>query len=68
MRSFEEAYQNWLAEQAKPNPNEDDLKNYTNALIEILFDLRNVNRRAQLHDCDTSEEALVLGHSNLGQF
>jgi phage terminase Nu1 subunit (DNA packaging protein) len=68
MRLFEEAYKNWLEEKARQVPNKDDLKQYTNALIDILFKLRNVHRLARLHDCETSEEALVLGHSNLGQF
>ena len=67
MREFEEVYRKWLEEKAKTIPDEEPLRDSANALIDVLFSLRNVHRRAKLHDCKTTEDGLVLGYSKLGQ-
>ena len=67
MREFEEAYKDWLEEKSRPRPDQEELKNCTNTLINVLLSLRNVHKEARLHDCKTTEDALVLGYSNLGQ-
>lgn len=67
MREFEEIYKRWLQEKAKKKPDEETLRDYTNDLNSTLLSLKNVHREAKLHDCKTSNNALILGYSKLGQ-
>lgn len=74
MHEFQIAYKNWLElraitpkDEAEKDSLAEPLKDATNAFIKILFELRNVHKVAKLHDCNKSEEALILGYSSLGQ-
>ncbi len=67
MRQFEEAYKPWLEEMAKDEPDQVLLKDLANNVTDLLFSLKNVHHKARLHDCKTSDDGLILGHTNLGQ-
>jgi uncharacterized protein len=70
MHQFETAFQNWLAENAKPTSlqNATLLRDYTNTLIDILFKLKNVYPKATLYDCSSADNPVILGYTSLGQY
>lgn len=68
MGNFEEAYRNWLEENAKPKPDRIHRATLQNKLIAVLASLRSVYPETTLQDCVEGEERtpLLLDHSILG--
>ena len=80
MEEFEYRYKNWLLENLKEFPvkpyNDSDKERLTNlsrakqALIDILFELRNVYPVRSLHDCgedESTDGAIILNQTALGE-
>lgn len=51
LQQFQEVYCGWLAELAKPSPDQVSLHNKLKELIEVFKDLKSVYPQATLHDC-----------------
>lgn len=68
--AFENAYKDWLAENAKRLPDQAFLTLKLKKLIEVMNEIRSVYPVTTLHDClDGGEEnAVVLNNSTLGTF
>lgn len=71
MRAFELAWQSWLTENNKQQPNKADLSEKLNTLIDVLATLRNVYPSTTLHDCEDDGDGsapAMLGSARLGTF
>ncbi len=69
MKKFEATYKSWLEENAKPVPEPKLRSKKLNALIKILFELKNEYPAATLHDLDDDESSgslLVMNKTHLG--
>jgi len=68
MRLFEEKYQAWLTENAREDPDPENLFRAQKQLIAALAVLRSIYPETRLHECVEGEERvpLLLNHSILG--